>query len=131
MIQYLSVILPSLEGFDEKVICDYASEYLKNVINQNEQKISVISEHLPSLKEFYNYDIICFVLKCLNEARNENRVAGRETIKQLAKDQETVISDSQIRTAMKTLVKLGFIRSGITRQGSVISQKGIDFLNCL
>jgi len=131
MIQYLSVILPSIEVFNEKVICDYAAEYLKNVIDQNEQNFSIISEDIPSLKEFYNYDIICFVLKCLNEVRNDNKVAGREAIRQLAKAQEIVISDSQIRTAMKTLVKFGFIKSGITRQGSVITQKGIDFLNCL
>jgi transcriptional regulator with PAS, ATPase and Fis domain len=131
MIQYLSVILSSGDGFDERTICDYTAEYLRNINGVNEQAPAVTDEDLPCLKESYNYDFICFVLKSLYDARNDNKAIGRESIRKMAKDNGLEITDSQIRTVMRILVKYGLVRSGTTRQGSVITQRGIDFINSL
>ncbi len=76
------------------------------------------------LKESYDLQIICPILKILSSNKHRMIKLGRNKILEILNENKRCISYSNLRTIFKHLENLGLIAVGKTKQGTLLTEKG-------
>jgi transcriptional regulator with PAS, ATPase and Fis domain len=71
------------------------------------------------------------VLSVLREYGQSGRKAGRNAIKDALQDKEQALSEAEVRGVLQVLDEIGLVRSGLGRQGTELSSRGMQFLKWL
>ncbi|MGM0846667.1 MAG: sigma 54-interacting transcriptional regulator [Bacillota bacterium] len=71
------------------------------------------------------------LLSAIKELFSQNENASRQKLKELLSKSPNPLSLQQIRTRMKELEDMGFLRIHIGRKGTEITEKGMDMINRL
>lgn len=69
-----------------------------------------------------------FILQRIYQANQEGKVIGRQMLAELSREQGYSLTDSKLKTRLKKLTVDGFIKTGKTKQGSIITPKGIELM---
>ena len=113
-----------LELMCENVICVEELPYYfqHDTVNKNfeEEKIFLENKH--------KFNIVVEVLKEINFFNNLNQNIGRNNIVKILNKKNIDISENDVRKILLDCSKIDLIISGKGRKGSVISEKGIKFL---
>jgi repressor of nif and glnA expression len=64
----------------------------------------------------------------LREYGQCGRKIGRNTIKDALRGTEHPLSEAEVRGVLQVLDELGLVRSGLGRQGTELSPRGLQFL---
>lgn len=116
---------------DKKVveICDlpeYIRETIKNEIDCSEivsDNVNIIDNLKRPLSDYI------FILKKLNEAYLFKQRIGRRKIYEYALEENVFLTEQQIRNILLELQCFDFVKVLSGRGGSIITEKGINFLN--
>jgi transcriptional regulator with PAS, ATPase and Fis domain len=120
--EYFANLSHSVIGVNDlsQVVPLYTSFASENVFEQDRPAQTMNSE--PD-------DQSVFVLKILKEGLEKRRRLGRRSISLLAKDQGVFLGEQEIRRILKALEKQGFAVINQTKAGTVITSKGLAYLN--
>lgn len=83
------------------------------------------------INEFTNegsLDSIIVILQEMYRSSTINKNLGRNTLLKRLQSHDLAAADHEVRRWLKILGSMGFIDSGVTRQGSRLTKKGEDFL---
>ncbi|MDP3387771.1 MAG: sigma 54-interacting transcriptional regulator [Eubacteriales bacterium] len=86
---------------------------------------------LYQLKEYFDIDHINKILTLLSGNNDSVVKLGRNNMLNILKSFDIEITYSKLRTIMKHLNSHGLVEIGITKQGTILSDKGNDFLHYL
>ncbi len=75
-----------------------------------------------SFKEFQ------FILDEIYKANKAGRMIGRNKIAELSRGKNLNLTDAKVKSRLKKLEQMGLVRTGKTRQGSCITDKGIEMI---
>lgn len=91
----------------------------------NENKLEMIKHSLEKAEQL---EIAIKVLQEINIASTINKGVGRVYLKLQLKQNGVDCNDYQLRKLLNTLDCLGLIKQGTTRQGSKVTELGVEFL---
>lgn len=74
---------------------------------------------------------MCLILKSIKELQDHNIVVGREKISQRLNEIGYKITEYQIRTRLENLEEKGYIRKKRGKHGTILTNKGIKYLQNL
>ena len=100
--------------------------FLKDSITEN---IDIIKEYKNKLEKYGKINEFIFILKELYLAKQLDKNVGRRKIAQNAKMNNMELSSQMIRSRINIMEKLGLVNVGKGRQGTDITEEGIEFLN--
>ncbi|MGM0437039.1 MAG: sigma-54 interaction domain-containing protein [Bacillota bacterium] len=120
-VEYIS----QLAQGDEVKLGDLPYYFLKDSITEN---IDILKEYEKELNQHGNSDEFIFILKELYLAQELNKNIGRRKIAENAKINNLDLSSQMVRSRISILEKIGLVDVGTGRQGTTITENGIDFL---
>lgn len=120
--EYFANLSHSVIGINElsQIVPLYASFESENVFEQDRPAQTMNSE--PD-------DQSIFVLRLLKEGLEKRQRLGRRSISLLANDQGVFLGEQEIRGILKTLENQGLVVINQTKAGTVITSKGLAYLN--
>ncbi|MHC1761295.1 MAG: sigma-54 interaction domain-containing protein [Negativicutes bacterium] len=83
------------------------------------------------LKSFFDIEHIICILDIIKNNKNRIRKVGRNNILLILKEDNIHISDRTLRTILRHLESYELISVGKTKQGTVLSEKGEEFLSTM
>lgn len=96
-----------------------------NPTSNNENKLEMIKHSLDKAEQL---EMATKILQEINIASTINKGVGRIYLQSQLKQNGVNCNDYQLRKLLNTLDSIGLIKQGTTRQGSKITELGIEFL---
>ncbi|MDD4347428.1 MAG: hypothetical protein PHZ11_11260, partial [Desulfitobacteriaceae bacterium] len=119
-IEYLPLYMQKINRNGTKVNMDFI-----NSLSNNENKPEMIKH---SLQKAGQLEMAIKILQEINIASTINKGVGRVYLKTQLRQNGMDCKDYQLRKLLNTLDSLELIKQGTTRQGSKITERGIEFL---
>jgi len=122
MVEYFSIKSKHTKIDIDDLPYDIMSNY--ELKKSNFESDITLNEKLQS----YNQDLIKYILEITYSNKNNHSTIGRKRMKSILNKKGLKITDSKLRTLLKHLESYNLVDVGITKQGTIITDKGEFFL---
>lgn len=92
------------------------------------EKANTFKFHVPG-KLVPKLDAYLYVLKILKEFHEKRVHIGRKALSEIAAKDNKFVTEYELRYMLKTLSECGFVYIGVGREGTRITESGIEFIN--